>query len=119
MTDCTTKKPANWWPLEIKQGGTVERELAIADSDGVAMDLTGYTVTCTARHSLSDQASVNLSSAFSIPTPTNGKILATFTAALTATLSGSYIFDLFLTYTGGEPKYPVAEGVITIRPKVP
>ncbi len=111
----------NRYDLEIKQGATLSLTATWKDSNGAAVNLTGYTARAQVREtyaassaiiSLTDTAGITLGGSAGTITLT---VSATATAALTAPWAG--VWDLELV-SGGGVVTRLLEGAATVTPEV-
>ena len=102
----------------IDQGTTFTTTISIADENGSALDVTGYSGIAQLRKTYESITSVGFSVVFETPT-TNGQITISLTDAQTSALeSGKYVYDVNLTLPGGATKTRVVEGIATVNPSV-
>lgn len=99
---------------------TWEETLVFEDENGDAVDLTGYVVEAQLRATLDDAAVLNLTTQWSIPTPTNGTILLAiepedfadcFPAAGEA--KSKYLWSIVLRRESDDYRIPLAKGKVT------
>ncbi len=105
--------------ITVNQGGTFgPLVLTLKDSDGNAVNLTGYTASAQYRKTY-DSSEVLATFTCSIPSPTSGQITISLTdettAALTAPAQG--VWDLFITDASGA-SYRILAGTVTVLPRV-
>jgi UDP-3-O-acyl-N-acetylglucosamine deacetylase len=101
----------------IDQGSTFSTSVTIADSDGIAFDLTDYSAQAQIRKTYESITATNFSTTISV-NPTTGLITLELTAAQTAALEpGRYVYDLIISSSGGI-KTRVLEGIATVTPSV-
>lgn len=84
----------------VYRGETLQRVFTYKDSDGVAVDLTGYSASMQVRKSLADGVALELSTVNSRITlgGAAGTVTLTVSATDTATVDvGQYFYDLELT----------------------
>ena len=104
--------------LFIDQGTTFTTTISVADGNGTALDLTGYSGIAQLRKTYESITSVPFNVTFETPT-TNGQVTISLTDAQTSALeSGKYVYDVNLTLPGGVTKTRVVEGVATVNPSV-
>ena len=102
----------------IDQGTTFTTTISVADSNGAALDITGYTGIAQLRKTYESITSVPFNVVFETPT-TNGQVTISLTDAQTSALeSGKYVYDVNLTLPGGATKTRVVEGIATVNPSV-
>lgn len=89
--------------LEIKAGQTKQLRVLYKDPAGAAIDLTGYTATLRVRRNYTaGTADVSLTEVSGIViTAASGQLDITIPAGTTSGLSGTYVWDLFVTSSGG------------------
>ena len=99
--------------LFIDQGTTFTTTISVADGNGIALDLTGYSGIAQLRKTYESITSVGFNVSFETPR-TNGQVTISLTDAQTSALeSGKYVYDVVLTSNTGI-KSRVLEGVLTI-----
>ena len=104
--------------LFIDQGTTFTTTISVADGNGTALDLTGYSGIAQLRKTYESITSVPFNVTFETPR-TNGQVTISLTDAQTSALeSGKYVYDVNLTLPGGVTKTRVVEGVGTVTPSV-
>jgi hypothetical protein len=112
--------PAAHYDLIIEQGATFEKTVTWKDSDGNAVDLTGYTARMQIRRSKSSTTTI-----LSITTDdaitlggTAGTVAISIPAATTATFTfRRAVYDLELV-SGGGVVYRLLEGVVGLSKEV-
>ena len=111
--------PTNEWNPTIQQGALFEWSVTLENPDNTAMDLTGYTVRGQLRRTF-DSTTIDLdlttATHISITNAAGGIISLTVDAATTATLSGSYKFDIELV--SGASVYRILQGTMTVSREV-
>jgi len=101
----------------IDQGSDFINELEIVDSQGIAINLTGYTVISQLRKTYGSNTFTSFITQINSD-PTTGKISISLSAAQTASLEqGRYVYDVLITSTGGLSTR-VVEGIATLTPGV-
>jgi len=101
----------------IDQGATFTTTLTINDSNGDALDLTGYTAIAQLRKSPSSSTSTDFTVAFVSPR-TSGQLTISLTDTQTTALeAGRYNYDVLITDSSGT-KTRVVEGIATVNPSV-
>jgi hypothetical protein len=101
--------------LFIDQGATYATQLFLTDTDGSAVNLTGYTAAAQMRKHYTSSNAVSFSTTI---TPESGGVILTLTANATANLNaGRYVYDVELTDSLGRISR-IVEGVVTISPNV-
>lgn len=101
--------------LIIDQGATYATKLNITDTDGSAIDLTGYTAAAQIRKHYTSSNSTPFSVSVTAAT---GAVVLSLTANATANLvAGRYVYDVELTDGAGRISR-IIEGTVTITPNV-
>src|SRR4051812_2654727 len=84
------------------QGATLERVFQWTDEDGVAVNITGYTISMSIKSGSTTLLScTTANSRFALTTPTSGIFTLTVAAADMGFAAGVYQYDLFLTSGSG------------------
>ena len=100
--------------LFIDQGTTFTTTISVADGNGTALDLTGYSGIAQLRKTYESITSVPFNVTFETPR-TNGQVTISLTDAQTSALeSGKYVYDVQYTHGNNVTVERVAEGIITI-----
>jgi hypothetical protein len=101
--------------LSIKRGDDWSRTLYFQDEDGVAIDITGWTVFFTAKANADDlDAAAIISKTITVFTdPVGGEAGISLSSADTNQVIGSYLFDLQVKTNLGQIT-TVLEGILTI-----
>jgi len=103
--------------IVVDQGTDYSAGIDVTDSDGDALDLTGYTAAGQIRKSYASSTAVNFTVAVANPA-TSGVVNISLTNAQTnAMKAGRYLYDVEITSSGGT-KTRVLEGQIEITPGV-
>ena len=103
--------------LFIDQDADFTTTVTVNDSNGSALDLTGYTALAMIRKTYQSSTSTTFTSAFVSPR-TTGQITISLTDVQTAALEdGRYVYDLVITDASGI-KTRVVEGIATVSPSV-
>lgn len=101
--------------LVIDQGTTFTLTITVADSNGNALDLTGYTLRAQLRKSYGSTTYTNFTT--SSATPADGELTISLTATQTSGLrAGRYVYDIEIDNAGVVTR--VLEGIITVTPEV-
>ncbi len=101
--------------LFIDQGSTHATQLAITDTNGDSVDLTGYTAVAQIRKHFTSSNSVSFQTSI---TAYPGAITLTLSANATSNLvSGRYVYDVEVVDSQGLVSRMV-EGIVTISPNV-
>lgn len=106
---------AGYTILTIDKGAKFEKILEITDANNTAIDLTGYTGTCSVKkswYSTIDTFSITVT----IQSPESaGQVKLSMTTAQTSVLvPGRYVFFVNLTIGGESERY--LEGIIVVNP---
>jgi hypothetical protein len=102
--------------LYVDQGSFYRTYVTVTGTDGVALDLAGYTAAAQMRKSYS--SSVAYSFQVSISSPSQGRVKVELTSAQSRLIpAGRYLYDLEVTDPSGE-KLRVVEGIVTINPEI-
>ena len=102
--------------LVIDQGTTFSRVFDLTDANGIAYDLTTYTVVAQIRRGYSSSSGLIFTTAI-VGAATSGSLSISLTAAETLSLKyGRYVYDIKLTKALEELR--VIEGIITVTPTV-
>jgi len=106
--------------LIIDQGCTFSSNVSVKDGDGVAFNLTGYTVLAKMALGFSSTRSRTTITSTVASDATTGVITLTLTPAQTAVLDAParYLYDIEITLTATGTVTRVIEGLITTRPQV-
>ena len=103
--------------LFIDQDADFTTTVTVNDSNGSALDLTGYTALAMIRKTYQSSTATTFTSAFVSPR-TTGQITISLTDVQTAALEdGRYVYDLVITDSSGI-KTRVVEGIATVSPSV-
>lgn len=101
--------------LYIDQGSTFSTTVTITDSNGDALDLSGYTGAGQVRKSYTSSTAYNFNVAVG---NTTGVITLSMTANVTANIAGGrYLYDVELTSNTGLISR-VIEGIVTVNPNI-
>lgn len=101
----------------IDQGANFSTTVTITDSNGNALDLTGYTALTQIRKTYESTTATSFTSTFDSDR-TTGKITISLTNAQTTALDyGRYVYDLIIT-DAVSVKTRVVEGIATVNPSV-
>lgn len=102
--------------LSIDQGSNVSVTILVTDSTGSARDITGFTGRSQLRRSYF--SSSNTSFTVSIPNPTEGEVILSMSADLSANLKyGRYVYDVELVSNTFNVER-IIEGIVTVYPEV-
>lgn len=101
--------------LFIDQGATYATQLALTDTDGTAVNLTGYTAAAQMRKHYTSSNAVSFNTTISAE---SGSVTLALSANATANLTaGRYVYDVELTDSLGRISR-IVEGIVTISPNV-
>lgn len=101
--------------LEINQGSDYTRTFTVLDSNDVIINLTNYTIAAQLRKNHTSNEYVNFTMA--ILNAGLGKVSMSLPNSVTSTLSGKYMYDIFLTDPSTH-KFKIGDGLITIVPYI-
>ena len=102
--------------LVIDQGTDYSTVVNVSDSDGVAIDLTGYSGAGQLRKHYTSSNSVSFN--VSVSNATAGEVTLALTATQTSNISaGRYVYDVEVTSTSNVVSR-IVEGIVTITPQV-
>jgi hypothetical protein len=104
--------------LIVEQGATFSSSITVKDSDGNALDLTGYTASAKMALGYSSTRT-RTTITTTINEPTTGVVELSLTADQTAALDAParYVYDVDITASDSTVTR-VIEGIMTIRPNV-
>ena len=106
--------------LRIDQGATFTSDVNVADLNGDAFDLTGYTASAKmAKGYASTKTRTQITTSIASD-PTTGVVTLSLTADQTNALDAParYVYDVEITRTSDSTITRVIEGIITISPSV-
>lgn len=99
--------------LNIEQYATFSTTVNVEDSQGAAVNLSGYTAASQIRKSYYSTSANNLTA--TVTGIANGEITLSMTAANTANLTpGRYLYDLVITAPTTGVKTRVVEGIVNV-----
>lgn len=102
--------------ITIEKGATFSTTITVEDTNGDAINLTGYTANSQIRKSYYSTTANSFTA--TVTGTANGEITLSMTAANTSNLtSGRALYDLLITSPAGE-KTRVVEGIVIILPNV-
>lgn len=102
--------------LQLEQGATFSTTINVEDTQGAAINLSGYTANSQIRKSYYSSSAYNLTA--TVTGIANGEITLSMTAANTANISsGRYLYDLLIT-SPTSIKTRVVEGIVVILPSI-
>jgi len=102
--------------MYLNQGATWNRSF-VYYQNGVVVNLTGYTARVWFKRAITDTAyllELSTSNGGIVIDGINGKVTLKITAAISATLSGTYIYDVKLISATNEDFYPFGGKIIVI-----
>lgn len=101
--------------LEIVKNSDYTRTFTVLDSDNNAINLSTYTLIAQIRrnHNSSEYVSFTMTVTDAI----NGKVSMVLPHAITDTLEGKYMYDIFLI-DNTQKRYRIEDGLITIIPNI-
>ena len=100
----------------IDQGATFTTTVTVTDSNGDAVNLSGYSVAAQIRKTFLSSSATAFTA--SISNASAGEITISLTDSQTTSLeSGRYVYDVLITASGGT-KTRVVEGQVTVNPSV-
>jgi len=105
--------------LKIDQGASFSSDVTVTNTDGDAVDLSGYTVTARMSKDYGSSTYTTITSNIAAD-PTTGVITLSLTNYQTSNLDAParYVYDVYITQTSTSTVTRVIEGIITINPKV-
>lgn len=99
--------------INIEQYATFSTTVNVEDSQGTAVNLSGYTAASQIRKSYYSTSANNLTA--TVTGIANGEITLAMTAANTANLTpGRYLYDLVITAPTTGVKTRVVEGIVNV-----
>ena len=102
--------------LTLEQGATFSTTINVEDTNGVAVNLSGYTANSQIRKSYYSTTANSFTA--TVTGTANGEITISMTAANTANLNpGRYLYDLLIT-APNTTKTRVVEGIIVVSPSI-
>ena len=100
----------------IDQGATFTTTVTVTDSNGDAVNLSGYSVAAQIRKTFLSSSATAFTA--SISNASSGKITISLTDTQTTALeAGRFVYDVLITASGGT-KTRVVEGQVTVNPSV-
>lgn len=104
--------------IVVDQGTTFTRTFNLTGANGVAYDLSDYTVDAQIRRSYSSSSGLSFSTAI-VGASANGALSISLNATETLSLKyGRYVYDIKLNNTTTGEKLRVVEGIVTVTPTV-
>ena len=100
----------------IDQGATFTTTVTVTDSNGDAVNLSGYSVAAQIRKTFLSSSATTFTA--SISNASSGEITISLTDTQTTALeAGRFVYDVLITASGGT-KTRVVEGQVTVNPSV-
>ena len=100
----------------IDQGATFTTTVTVTDSNGDAVNLSGYSVAAQIRKTFLSSTATAFTA--TISNASSGEITISLTPTQTAALeAGRFVYDVVITASGGT-KTRVVEGQVTVNPSV-
>ena len=100
----------------IDQGATFTTTVTVTDSNGDAVNLSGYSVAAQIRKTFLSSSATAFTA--SISNASSGEITISLTDTQTTALeAGRFVYDVVITASGGT-KTRVVEGQVTVNPSV-
>ena len=105
--------------LRIDQGASFSSDVTVTNSDGNAVDLSGYTAEAKLANAHGSSANTTITTTIA-GDATTGIISLSLTDSQTAALDAParYVYDVYITKTADSTVTRVIEGIITVSPKV-
>lgn len=102
--------------LYVDQGSFYRTYVTVANSDGNALDLTGFTVASQMRKSYQSSTGFNFTT--SISNPTQGRVRIELSSEQSRVIpAGKYLYDVEVLSPTGE-RTRVVEGIVLINPEI-
>lgn len=103
--------------LVIDQGASFSASIDVTDSDGDALNLTGYTAAGQMRRTYSSTTATDFTA--SIQSASQGTVKIELTATETnAIKAGRYVYDVEITNTSTQEVIRIVEGQVEVTPGV-
>ena len=103
--------------LVIDQGASFSADIDVTDSDGDALNLTGYTAAGQMRRTYSSTTATDFTA--SIQSASGGTVKIELTATETnAIKAGRYVYDVEITNTSTQEVIRIVEGQVEVTPGV-
>ena len=100
----------------IDQGATFTTTVTVTDSNGDAVNLSGYSVAAQIRKTFLSSSATAFTA--TISNASSGEIIISLTDTQTTALeAGRFVYDVLITASGGT-KTRVVEGQVTVNPSV-
>lgn len=104
--------------LTIDQGASFKAEIDVKDSDGDALNLTGYTGAGQMRKTYSSSSKTDFTVEFKNPRSSGTLSILLSAAQTNAIKAGRYVYDVEVTKTSDSEVTRVIEGQIDVTPGV-
>jgi len=102
--------------IYIDQGSAFSNTITVTGADGVALNLTGYTVAAQMRKSYGSSTAYTFTTA--VASASEGKVRISFTSSETDNIPGGrYLYDVEVTSLVGS-KTRVIEGIVIVTPQI-
>lgn len=103
--------------LTVDQSATFTAEVAVTDSTGAILDLTGYTAEGQIRKTYTSSTAVAFTA--TIEAPSSGNVNIALSASQTGAMKpGRYVYDVEITNDGGTTVTRILEGQVEVTPSV-
>ena len=103
--------------LVIDQGASFSASIDVTDTDGDALNLTGYTAAGQMRRTYSSTTATDFTA--SIQSASGGTVKISLTATETnAIKAGRYVYDVEITNTSTQEVIRIVEGQVEVTPGV-
>ena len=100
----------------IDQGATFTTTVTVTDSNGDAVNLSGYSVAAQIRKTFLSSSATAFTA--TISNASSGEITISLSPTQTTALeAGRFVYDVLITASGGT-KTRVVEGIVTVNPRV-
>ena len=105
--------------LRIDQGASFSSDVTVTNTDGEAVNLTGYTAEAKLANAYGSSTFTTITTTIASDAST-GVISLSLTDTQTASLDAPsrYVYDVYITKTADSTVTRVIEGIITVSPKV-
>tara|TARA_R100000734_G_scaffold11779_1_gene8752 strand:+ start:130 stop:468 length:339 start_codon:yes stop_codon:yes gene_type:complete len=104
--------------LTIDQGASFKAEIDVKDSDGDALNLTGYTGAGQMRKTYSSSSKIDFTVEFKDPRSSGTLTILLSATQTNAIKAGRYVYDVEVTKTSDGEVTRVIEGQIDVTPGV-
>ena len=100
--------------LYIDQGTNFSSVISVANDDGTAFDLTGYTARAQIRKTYSSTTAISFTTVIG-----TGQVTISLDDSVTAGMrAGRYVYDVTVSNTSLSNTLRISEGILTINPGV-